>query len=167
MESPDCHQARPAPARWHLWRRSPRRAAGTVGAGCDHRGVGSSRDGTAGVEGCAGDGARRARLEVERLRVLERLALLTHDFDEVVAASLDTNADDEHDPEGHTIAFERSQVSALVEQVGRHLAAVDAALARVEAGTYGTCVVCGGPIGAARLEARPVAETCISCASRG
>ena len=97
----------------------------------------------------------------------ERLALLTHDFDEVVAASLDTNADDEHDPEGHTIAFERSQVSALVEQVGRHLAAVDAALARVEAGTYGTCVVCGRPIGAARLEARPVAETCISCASRG
>ena len=109
----------------------------------------------------------RSRLDAERRRTLRRLAHLIEDFDDVVAASRDTNADDEHDPEGHTIAFERSQVSALVEQVGRHLAAVDAALARVEAGTYGTCVVCGGPIGAARLEARPVAETCISCASRG
>jgi RNA polymerase-binding transcription factor DksA len=148
----------------------------TVGAGCDDRAVGSAGSGTVGGTGSdTGDGAdgprdgapERARLEAERLRVLERLALLTHDFDEVVAASLDTNADDEHDPEGHTIAFERSQVSALVEQVGRHLAAVDAALARVEAGTYGTCVGCGGAIGAARLEARPVAATCISCASRG
>ena len=104
-------------------------------------------------------------LEAERLRVLRRLALLTGDFEEVVAASLDSNADDEHDPEGHTIAFERSQVAALITQVEQHLAEVDAALARVEAGTYGTCVRCGGAIGTARLDARPVAATCIACAS--
>ena len=58
----------------------------------------------------------RARLEVERATVLARLAALTGDYDSVVAASLDTNADDEHDPEGATIAFERSQIGALVAQ---------------------------------------------------
>lgn len=107
----------------------------------------------------------RQRLETERVTALERLASLTGDFDAVVAASLDTNADDEHDPEGHTIAFERSQIGALVTQVRHHVAEVDAALARVDAGTYGTCERCGSPIGAARLEALPAARLCIRCAS--
>jgi DnaK suppressor protein len=107
----------------------------------------------------------RARLDAERRRTLDRLAALTDDFDAIVAASRDTNADDEHDPEGTTIAFERSQVSTLVRQVQRHLGEVDAALQRVGAGTYGTCETCGQPIGEGRLEARPVARTCIACAA--
>jgi DnaK suppressor protein len=37
-------------------------------------------------------------------------------------------------------------------------------LTRLDAGTYGTCEVCGEPIGTARLEARPAARTCINCA---
>jgi len=109
------------------------------------------------------DGQRR-RLEDERQQTLRRLADLRHDFDEVVAASRDTNADDEHDPEGATIAFERSQVDALIRQAQRHLEEVEAALGRVSAGTYGLCEVCGQPIGEGRLEARPVARTCIRCA---
>ena len=84
----------------------------------------------------------------------------------MVAASRDTNADDEHDPEGATIAFERSQLGALVRQARLHLDEVDAALARLDAGTYGTCEACGDPIGEGRLEARPAARTCIRCASR-
>jgi hypothetical protein len=52
----------------------------------------------------------RTRLERERQRTLYRLASLTDDFDEIVTASRDSNADDEHDPEGSTIAFERSQL---------------------------------------------------------
>ena len=107
----------------------------------------------------------RERLEVERQQTLRRLASLTRDFDGVVAASLDTNADDEHDPEGATIAFERSQVTALVDQARQHLDEIDAALLRVHDGTYGSCVSCGRPIGEERLEARPVARTCILCAS--
>ncbi len=94
-----------------------------------------------------------------------RLASLSADHESVVAASLDTNADDEHDPEGATIAFERSQIGALVRQVRRHLAEVDAALARVEAGSYGVCERCGSPIGAARLDALPAARLCIDCAA--
>jgi DnaK suppressor protein len=108
----------------------------------------------------------RARLEAERAQTLARLASLTDDFDAVVAASRDTNADDEHDPEGATIAFERSQVGAMVRQAQRHLAEIDAAAGRVDAGVYGTCDDCDGPIGEGRLDARPVARTCIRCASR-
>ena len=79
----------------------------------------------------------------------------------VVAASRDSNADDEHDPEGATIAFERSQVDALVRQAREHLADIDAALAKVAAGTYGLCEVGGEPIPDGRLEARPTARTCV------
>ena len=112
------------------------------------------------------DEARR-RLEAEREQTLRRLANLTDDFDAIVAASRDTNADDEHDPEGATIAFERSQVSSVVRQVQHHLAEIDAAVARLDAGSYGTCERCGRPIGDGRLDARPVARTCIRCAAIG
>jgi RNA polymerase-binding transcription factor DksA len=108
----------------------------------------------------------RALVE-ERRRTEDRLRSLVGDYAGIVAASADSNADDEHDPEGATIAFERSQVGALVEQARGHLAEVDAALARVEDGTYGGCASCGRPVDPARLEARPVARTCIGCASRG
>ncbi|SFO41722.1 transcriptional regulator, TraR/DksA family [Geodermatophilus obscurus] len=89
---------------------------------------------------------------------------LTRQFDEIVAASQASNADDEHDPEGATIAFERQQVAALLEQARRRLADVDAAVTAVEAGTYGRCETCGRAIAPERLAARPTARTCISCA---
>ena len=79
------------------------------------------------------------RLRVERDQTVERLANLTDDFDAVVAASRDTNADDEHDPEGATIAFERSQIGALVRQARQHLVEIDAATNRLDSGTYGVC----------------------------
>ena len=105
------------------------------------------------------------RLEAERERTQGQLAGLTRDFDAVVEASLDSNADDEHDPDGSTIAFERSQVDSMLEQTRHHLEEIDAALERVAAGTYGTCESCGQQIPADRLEARPVARLCITCAS--
>ena len=106
-----------------------------------------------------------ALLAAERARVEQRLADLAEDFDSTVAASLDSNADDEHDPEGATIAFERSQVTSLSRQLRRRLAEVAAAEQRWTDGTYGACTVCGEPIAPARLEARPAAATCIRCAS--
>lgn len=106
-----------------------------------------------------------SRLAAEREATLRRIANLADDFDAVVAASRDTNADDEHDPEGATIAFERSQVGAVLRAATEHLAEVDAALRRLEEGGYGTCEVCGEPIAPERLEARPVARTCIRCAA--
>lgn len=106
----------------------------------------------------------RARLEDERALATERLDRLRSDFLGVVDASRDSNADDEHDPEGATIAFERSQVEALVRQAEAHLEEIAAALERVADGSYGICAVCGNPIDPDRLEARPVARTCVGCA---
>ncbi len=87
-------------------------------------------------------------LAEERARTVERLADLTGDFAGIVAASADSNADDEHDPEGATIAFERSQVGSLIAQARRHLGEVAAAEQRLAEGAYGRCERCGRPIGA-------------------
>ncbi|KQY45962.1 TraR/DksA C4-type zinc finger protein [Cellulomonas sp. Root137] len=106
----------------------------------------------------------RALLDELRTTTLERLAALQGEHRAVVDASRDSNADDEHDPEGSTIAFERAQVDALARDAAERLASVDAALARLDDGTYGICSVCGQPIAAARLEARPTATTCVGCA---
>lgn len=109
----------------------------------------------------------RDALQEARRATLARLAALTRDFNEVVAASRDTNADDEHDPEGATIAFERSQVDALVRQAQRRVVEIDAALGRLTDGRYGSCGRCGRDIAPARLQAKPEARTCIDCARRG
>jgi RNA polymerase-binding protein DksA len=103
-------------------------------------------------------------LEAERAAARAQIEALTLSFDDVVAASASSNADDEHDPEGATIAFERQQVVALLEAARQRLADVEAALARRDAGGYGVCETCGRPIGAERLAARPAARTCIDCA---
>lgn len=108
-----------------------------------------------------------ARLEAQRLDTARRLADLTGTFTGIVEASESSNADDEHDPEGATIAFERSQVGALIEAARHQLDELDAAQARLDDGSYGTCESCGGPIAPDRLVARPVARTCITCARRG
>jgi RNA polymerase-binding protein DksA len=100
----------------------------------------------------------------ERAAALAQIEALTREFDEVVAASQASNADDEHDPEGATIAFERQQVVALLDRARRRLADVEAALARCDTGNYGVCETCGRPIAAERLAARPAARTCIDCA---
>ena len=105
-----------------------------------------------------------ALLKAEHRAASEQLAALRRDFDGIVASSADSNADDEHDPEGSTIAFERSQVAALIEQAERRVDEIEAARVRLEAGTYGLCERCSEPIAAARLEARPVARFCIGCA---
>jgi DnaK suppressor protein len=109
--------------------------------------------------------APRERLEADRRDALVRLRGLTGDYDSVVAASYDDNADDEHDPEGATIAFERSQIGALIQQVRRHLAAIDAAVAKLDAGAYGVCESCGDSIDADRLAVRPASPICIRCAT--
>jgi RNA polymerase-binding protein DksA len=103
-------------------------------------------------------------LAEERAAALAQIDALTREFDEVVEASKASNADDEHDPEGATIAFERQQVAALLDQARRRLADVEAALARRDAGDYGVCESCGRPIAPERLAARPAARTCIDCA---
>ena len=108
----------------------------------------------------------RARLEADERETRERLESMQGDFAGVVDAQADVATDDEHDPEGATIAFERARVAALVDQARQHLADIDAAVSRLDDGSYGSCERCGRPIEGERLAARPVARTCMTCASR-
>ena len=57
-------------------------------------------------------------------------------------------------------------LTALNEQGRRELAAIQAALARIDAGTYGICDTCGETISAARLTAMPMAHRCVACQER-
>lgn len=96
-----------------------------------------------------------------------RAATLDEDMASLVIAAQGSNADDEHDPEGATIAYERAQLAAMIQQTRTHLDEIEEASARVCAGTFGNCEVCGQPIPAARLEARPTARTCVRHAPGG
>jgi len=53
-----------------------------------------------------------------------------------------------------------------VSRSEQHLGEVDAALRRLDDGSYGTCEGCGTPVPDARLEARPTARTCVGCTGR-
>lgn len=110
------------------------------------------------------DAELRATLVAERSRTVERLAALQRNFDEFVDGAEFVNTDDEHDPEGATIAFERAQVISLRDESAASLAAIDRALRDLDAGTYGRCDACGGTIVVDRLLALPGVTTCIACA---
>ncbi|MBK5991208.1 TraR/DksA family transcriptional regulator [Streptomyces sp. MBT58] len=111
--------------------------------------------------------AVRKRLVAEHADTSERMAALSHDFDAIVEANALVAVDDEHDPEGASTAFERAHVAALLAQAREHLAELDLAVERLEAGSYGRCEECGESIPAARLEVRPAATTCVGCAGGG
>jgi DnaK suppressor protein len=101
----------------------------------------------------------RAQLEDERARLQTQLAKAgkgpgaTLDFDEGFADSGQVTA-------------ERGEVEALAGTLLETLQDIEDALAKFEAGTYGTCERCGNEIQPARLEAMPAARLCITCASQ-
>lgn len=99
-----------------------------------------------------------------RLEVLRLLSGLDQSFAEIVGAAEGSNLDDEHDPEGETVGMSRAMVTSSAASVRQHLNRIDAAVARVRAGTYGACLSCGGPISPPRLGALPEAELCMGCA---
>jgi DnaK suppressor protein len=111
-------------------------------------------------------GAAKRLLNADRDQALARLADLERDFAAIVTSASQGSAggDDEHDPEGATVAFERQHVAALISQAREHLGAIDLALGKIDSGKYEICDKCGGPIGAERLAARPAALTCVDCA---
>ena len=113
----------------------------------------------------AGEAEVAELLAAQRAATVRRLEGHEREFAAIVE-SAGLAADDEHDPEGATIAFERQHVAALTDQAREQLARIDAAMHKLAHGSYGRCESCGQPIGAARLMARPVATTCMSCAAR-
>jgi RNA polymerase-binding transcription factor DksA len=107
-----------------------------------------------------------AREQLLRVRsdASREAAVLASDLAALFAASEGSNADDEHDPEGATIGFERAQLTALLNAARSRIAEVDDALRRLDEGSYGICEHCGAPIPAARLAVRPFARRCVPCA---
>jgi DnaK suppressor protein len=106
------------------------------------------------------------RLTAERAATSRRITSMTADLAAVAAAAVGSNLDDEHDPEGSTIAFEREQLAALRAHAQVHLIEVDEALARLRDNRYGQCELCGKPIADARLAVLPATRRCITCAAR-
>lgn len=100
------------------------------------------------------------RGEVETSRATR--AVNAHDL---LAARRSDSADDEHDPEGSTLSSEWSMLEAVRTAEQRELDEIDEALARLDAGSYGVCAGCGRDIPLDRLRARPMATTCVQCAS--
>lgn len=107
-----------------------------------------------------------APLEQARADAEARVASLEAQLAGIVETASASSGDDEHDPEGQTIAYDRAQVAALLAAARHDLAEIAAARARLDAGTYGVCARCGRPIAPERLEARPAARTCVACADR-
>ena len=101
----------------------------------------------------------RAKLEEERASVEHQLREHGAEID---GGGIEVGFDGGFADSGHRTA-ERAEVLALVEGLLSHRNEVVAALARIDAGTFGTCERCGNPIPEERLEAIPTATLCVAC----
>ncbi len=107
-------------------------------------------------------------LEALRAR-MSRVVTLRADLErelEAIGESTASVPDDEHDPEGSTVGYERARVSALLARAHEEIEDLEAALERVAGETYGRCEGCGAAIGEERLVALPGATRCVACAAQ-
>lgn len=105
-----------------------------------------------------------AMLSMEQDATSRRATSLQRQIDELADQQSLTTHDDEHDPEGVTIAYQRAHLQGLLAGARTELEAIDRALERLRAGTYGICTLCGAEITRQRLVALPATSTCIDCA---
>ncbi|MDX6491327.1 MAG: hypothetical protein QOD43_1572 [Gaiellaceae bacterium] len=105
----------------------------------------------------------RNRLREERKRVKEAIDYLHEENPGSVQDETQDSTADNHPADVATVTFDRELDYSLEENEGRLLAAIDAALARLEEGTFGICRTCVQPVGEERLEALPWTTQCIDC----
>ena len=105
----------------------------------------------------------RERLVQERARVANAISYLHEDNSRSLEDEAEEETFDQHPADAASITLGREIDTTLEENSEQVLRAIDDALARIEAGTYGTCGRCGSPISEARLEAMPYANKCIDC----
>jgi len=111
----------------------------------------------------------RTRLETERERVRAAVQFLHEDNShslEEETGEVNASGADNHLGDTASATYDRELEQGLEEGAEELLAKIDAALRRIDAGTYGTCENCGQPIGEERLEAMPWATLCIDCKRR-
>jgi len=106
-----------------------------------------------------------AQLIAERAEAVARVESRRAELEALAGVAMSEGRDDEHDPDGATVAFEQSLAAGLLAQAVAYLTEVDLALERLSAGRHGVCERCGRPIPKARLEARPTARYCVMCAT--
>lgn len=98
--------------------------------------------------------AARAALEAERERLRAELSEAVESPGQMTYGSQAAAA---------SHVFEQQRDLALRDRAGKELELVEAALARIDEGTFGICIRCGKPIAEGRLEALPWAAHCIDC----
>jgi RNA polymerase-binding protein DksA len=105
----------------------------------------------------------RQRLLDERQRVQEALDYLHQEHPGSLQDETQEIQSDNHPGDVATVTFDRELDYTLEENEERVLGAIDAALKRIEGGTFGDCLSCREPIPAERLEALPWTTRCIDC----
>ena len=109
----------------------------------------------------------RKRLEEERDHLEEQIAEYEREIEE--ARMTEASSDRSPDPgnaEASSVKLEYAKELSIEQNTIDLLGKVRHALLRIEAGSYGICESCGGPIAEARLEAMPMARLCMTCASK-
>lgn len=104
----------------------------------------------------------RQRLEEERQRVVDAIENIHAENPGSMSEETEETAfQGNHLGDVATATFDREMASSLEENSMKVLTEIDAALQRIDEGTYGTCERCGKPIDLERLEALPWATLCI------
>lgn len=119
----------------------------------------------------ATQGSRTGFLAAQRRELLARRESYLIDVTRSTATALELTedganqdmADEDGFGEGDTLNVERDRLLVVASEAQARVAEIDAALGRVEAGTYGLCEACGKPIPEPRLEVVPEATLCVTC----
>ena len=106
----------------------------------------------------------RDALEAERRRVTAAIDNLRNENPGTVEDETGDETHDQHIGDVATAMHDREVDYTLTDNETQLLGAIDAALRRIDNGTYGVCTNCGKPISEERLEALPWASLCIDCA---
>jgi RNA polymerase-binding transcription factor len=107
--------------------------------------------------------AAAAHLQGERARVVHQMSDLGADESGELTGSVDYG---DAFADGGAATAERTEVLGLVEGLKQRLDDIDAALARIDNGSYGICVNCGNDIGVDRMEFRPTSTFCVDCKAK-
>jgi RNA polymerase-binding transcription factor DksA len=107
---------------------------------------------------------QRLRAELDEDRATQIELLDEHGADPYSDLVKDLGIEDESGADAGQATEERAELLASLEHARHRVHAIDEALALMEAGTYGSCVVCGEAIPPERLEVRPLSVRCVRCA---
>ena len=106
-----------------------------------------------------------AIVRVAQQRTARQIASLELIVASIIEGSELTSTDDEHDPEGATIAYERAQVIALLRQAREDCDALVVTRTQLEEGRRPVCTGCRRSIDLERVAALPTTTRCIGCAA--